>query len=762
MSEPTLVLADTDEARRGARIALLARHGYRAISAATAAETLDLAARQRPALVLLAGALADLETAELARRLRALPAAPLIACVATDELPHWEGADIYLREPITPEEFLANLGTLVRLHRRPSEHHDAGRLAEIEAIYDSAPVGLCVLDPECRYLRVNRRLAEFTGLPPAELVGKPIRAILPHLAESVAVWEANVRQVIATGEPILGYEVSADAPHERGLPRHFLSDWCPLKRNGVTYAVTVVAIDITAWKSAEKALRESEDRIRFILDCSKVGAWELDLDIGTYIFSDESYPLLGFDGSRPNNAEAEWMALIHPEDRERVEASWQWEVAETSGSCSAEYRILHPEKGVRWILGWAGLERDASGRLVRVGGISFDITEWKQMEEELRALNDSLAEADRRKDEFLAILGHELRNPLTTLINSVDILRGMPVAEADAQTAAEVRGMVDRQLVHLTRLVDDLLDVSRLTHGRIELRKEHIDLAEVVEGALEVVRPLLKKHGHELCVGLPAASLRLFADPTRLTQVLENLLTNAAKYTPPGSCIHLEAERTGENLAIRVRDNGRGISADVMPRLFDPFTQDRRSLDRSEGGLGIGLAIVKRLVELHGGSVTVASSGNGSEFTVTLPAGEASPEPSPRPVAVDRPDEAAESRRVLVVDDSEDARDSLALLLQLIGHEVRKAADGRVALALAPEFRPDVVLLDIDLPDMDGYEVARLLRQQAQSSGVVLVAVTGFGQRENHRCWRAAGFDHCLVKPFDIAALGRVMGPRSA
>jgi PAS domain S-box-containing protein len=374
-------------------------------------------------------------------------------------------------------------------------------------------------------------------------------------------------------------------------------------------------------------------------------------------------------------------------------------------------------------------------------------------------LLDALREADRRKDEFLAMLAHELRNPLAPIQNAVHILRekGPPVPELDW-----ARDVIERQLSQLSRLVDDLLDVSRITQGRIELRKQRIDLTAVVHDAVEASAPQIERAGHDLTVELPPEPLQLDADPTRITQVLMNLLNNAAKFTDPGGLIRLVAERDDDQLVIRVRDNGIGIPAPMLQRIFEMFMQADRSLERSQLGMGIGLTLVRWLVALHGGTVEAQSGGPGlgSEFTVRLPLDE-SPQQTPQAPLANSVAEPAAVRRVLVVDDNRDAAESLAILLGLKGYELRTVHDGVSAIGEVAQFRPDVVLLDLGLPGLNGYEVARRIRDQ-QGDEVVLVAVTGWGAEDDRRRSAAAGFDHHLTKPVDLEMLSELIASASS
>jgi PAS domain S-box-containing protein len=394
--------------------------------------------------------------------------------------------------------------------------------------------------------------------------------------------------------------------------------------------------------------------------------------------------------------------------------------------------------------------RNATGKIIGVSKIARDISERLRLERELRQRMEQLAAADRRKDEFLAMLAHELRNPLAPIRNSLHIMK---MQGATADMVERARQMTERQVRLLVRLVDDLLDVSRIMRGRIELRHEPVELAEVLARAAETAHPTLDAQGQELLVSPPAEPLRVRADPARLAQVVGNLLGNAAKFSSRAGRVWLSVERQGEQAVLRVRDEGTGISADLLPHVFDLFVQADTTLERSRGGLGIGLTLVRRLVELHGGTVTAASEGpgKGSEFVVRLPLLPSVPQPD-QPSATGRPPPNA-ARRVLVVDDNVDAAESTAALVRLWGHHVRVAHTGPEALRAAEEYQPEVVLLDIGLPGMSGYEVARRLREQPHFQKVVLAALTGYGQGED--CLRAkeARFDVRLTKPVDPDAL---------
>lgn len=384
----------------------------------------------------------------------------------------------------------------------------------------------------------------------------------------------------------------------------------------------------------------------------------------------------------------------------------------------------------------------------------------RQIQEHLRNRADTLREVDRRKNEFMATLGHEMRNPLAPLGHAVRLLE---FHDTQDETLLRIRDILKRQVQQLSRLADDLLDISRIAQGKIELRKQPVSLAAILEQAIEISSPHLKARHHQLEVTLPPANLQLDADPTRLTQIIVNLLNNAAKYTEPGGRVWLQAQREGDQAVVHVRDTGMGIPPEMLPNVFEMFTQGEWSAECSQGGIGIGLALVRRLVELHGGAISVQSDGigQGSQFVVRLPAltGESfqsdrHKQSSDGPLgAIPKPPR----RRILIVDDNVDAAASLRMLLALDGHDVQVAYDGQAALRQAEEFQPEVILLDIGLPRMDGYQVARHLRGRQNMTGVLLVALTGYGQEDARRRSQEAGFNAHLVKPLDLAALQAVL-----
>ncbi len=408
-------------------------------------------------------------------------------------------------------------------------------------------------------------------------------------------------------------------------------------------------------------------------------------------------------------------------------------------------------------------ETDDQGRARQIGllqqrarALELELEHGQQLEQALRRAEQELREADRRKDKFLATLAHELRNPLAPLQNAVHILRGLPPSGEQASFATEV---IDRQVRHMTRLVDDLLDFSRITTARLELRRSCIEPGDVIRAGVETSRPVIESAGHELTVVPPSKPVYIDGDFTRLAQVVANLLNNAAKYTEPGGTISISVERQGNDALVSVRDSGMGIPADMLNRVFDMFTQVDRTHARAQG-LGIGLTLARRLIERHGGSITGESAGvgHGSTFVIRLTAADA-PRPHERD-ASGSPLPVPATRRVLVVDDKVDAAETMGMLLEFMGHEVRTVYDGVEAVAAARATKPDVVLLDIGLPGLSGHEVARTIREESWSERTLIIAMSGWGQETDRLRSREAGFDFHLVKPVDQETLAQALASR--
>jgi PAS domain S-box-containing protein len=504
---------------------------------------------------------------------------------------------------------------------------------------------------------------------------------------------------------------------------------------------------------AQHELRESESRLRRLVESNIIGV----IFANTELITDANLAFLRMVGFTRDDVLAgrlNWRAMTPPEHRQLDDRALE-ELRATKACTPFEKEYFRKDGSrVSILLGVAESSRDPLSFICFI----LDLTERKALERQLRERAVELAAESQRKDEFLAMLAHELRNPLTPIHNAAQILR---LAGDQHSTAQQAVDLVERQTQHLTRLVDDLLNVSRVSLGKIVLRKETVDLASVIARAVEQVRPLVDARRHTLTLALPAQPVRLEADDIRLVQIVANVLNNAAKYTDPGGRIRLSAEREDNDVLIRIRDSGIGLTAEMLPHVFDLFVQSEQGLDRAQGGLGIGLTLAKSLVDLHGGAISAASEGlgQGSEFTIRL---EALPE-EPRALQLRRvalaPASARRStgRRVLIVDDNRDSATSLAMLLRLEQHQVQVAHNGRAALEAVRTYEPEIVILDIGLPGMDGYEVARRLRQEYSREELVLVAMTGYGQLEDRRRSEEAGFNAHLVKPADLDELQKIL-----
>jgi PAS domain S-box-containing protein len=674
----------------------------------------------------------------------------------TGEGRRYTASDLTFAEELAYRAALAldNARLYEAAQRARAEAQEAARRQEesaalLDTLLASAPVGLSFLDRDLRYLRMNDVMARITGVDPPAALGRTVREVIPDLALRT---EPLYRRVLETGEPMIGLEVSGETPSSPGVRRHFLANYYPIStREGPPVGVGAAVVEITERKRTEMALRELNETLQTLIRSCPLAIIILDPEDGSVrLWNPAAERIFGW-------TEAEVLGrplpVIPPDKRQEFQENLRQVVAGRMPQGFETRRQRKDGTSVDVSI-WTSFVPDPQGT-PRVMSLVADIGDRRRLERELERRLEELAEADRRKDEFLAMLAHELRNPLAAISNA-----GLVLGErrSEDSRSAELLAVIGRQIRHLSRLVDDLLDVSRFTHGRIVLRKAPVELAPVVAGAVETARPLLEARGHALSVSLPDEPLWLEADATRIEQVLANLLNNAAKFTEPGGQVGLVLEREGDEVLLRVRDTGVGIPPDLLPRIFDLFVQGERSLDRAHGGLGIGLTLVRSLVGRHGGTVAAASEGpgRGSEITVRLPLLPDAVGQAPAAAAVP-PEKRRETSRVLLVEDNEDAAAALAELLRIWGHRVAVVHDGPSALLAARAEQPDVVLLDIGLPGMDGYEVARAFRELPGLEEMTLVALTGYGQESDRLRSSLAGIDHHLVKPVDPDQLRRLI-----
>ncbi len=629
--------------------------------------------------------------------------------------------------------------------------------ARMAAIFEQSPAFMCVLrGPEHVFEMVNERYQQLVGR--RELIGRPLQEALPEVVEQGFV--RQLHEVYLSGEPYAGVGVPVQlrrGPGEALQSRLIDFSYVPLRDgNGVVTGVLVHGVDQTERQLAEQSLAASRKRYQDLLDAIDEGFCLIE------VLFDDAGQATDYRYLEVNPAfekQTGLTAVVGHRVREYLpehEAQWfrtYGDVVRTG----QPVRFLSHSKGLgRWFDVYAAPVGAHGSHVLAV--LFNDITARKQAEDELRRLAQELSDADRRKNEFLATLAHELRNPLAPLRNGLQVMR---LAAGNPAAVAKAQDMMERQLGHMVHLVNDLLDVARISSGKLDLRRRRVSLKTVISSAMETSLPLIEKGRHELKLDMAEEDMAVSADPTRLAQVVGNLLNNAAKYTPPGGCIGLAMRREGDSAVVQVSDNGIGIAAESLQQVFEMFAQVSEDAYRVQGGLGIGLSLVRRLVELHGGSVSASSEGpgRGATFTVRLPLADEAP-PGEAPALPGEPRAAGGRLRVLVVDDNLDAAESLAMLLRLGEHEVSLAADGAQALRAAQASGPDVVFLDIGLPDMSGYDVARALRERPGGARLLLVALTGWGAEDDRARSRAAGFDHHLTKPADPETVERLLAER--
>ncbi|QEL16666.1 PAS domain S-box protein [Limnoglobus roseus] len=641
-------------------------------------------------------------------------------------------------------------GRLVRVHgvvqditeRKRAEDEAAGLAERLRLALEAGGTGVWEWDVVTGRITWSDQVHAFYGLAPGEFDGT-FEMFARHLYPDDAARAGDA--IRASVEDDVPYRIEYRiVPKGGGL--RWISTAGRVIRDAAGKPLRMVGatVDVTERRLTEDTVRASEKRFRTLFDSMDQGFCVIEVTFeggraADYRFV-ELNPAFERHSGLPRN-------LIGASIREAVpglEEFW----FDTYGRVAATgepTRFVHPAAPLgRWFEVYAFRLEDPDR--CRVAVLFADITDRKRAEEELR-------DQDRKKDDFIALLAHELRNPLAPIRNGLQVLR---LGGANPEPLARARDMMDRQLTHMVRLIDDLLDVSRINRGKMELRRGRVELADVVGSAVETARPALDVGKHELMVTLPATPVALDADLTRLAQVFSNLLTNSAKYTPKGGRVWLSAERTDGHVRVTVRDTGIGIPAESLPTIFDMFSQVDRSVERSTGGLGIGLALVKGLVEMHDGTVAAASEGEGlgTTFTVTLPV--VTRVEASVPLVTEAPTRTP-ARRILVVDDNRDGAESMGDMLSMLGHEVATAHDGLGAVERAEAFRPDVILMDVGMPRLNGLDASRRIREQPWGQGIAIVALTGWGQENDRERSREAGCNAHLVKPVDFTDLQRVL-----
>jgi PAS domain S-box-containing protein len=626
-----------------------------------------------------------------------------------------------------------------------AERHRAEEHERLRHLFQQAPGLIAVLrGPNHIFDITNEAYMQLVGH--RDILGKPAREALPEVAGQ-GFFELLDR-VYTTGQPFIGHEISVKLQRlpDNALEERFVNFvYQPtVDHRGSISGIFVEGSDVTEAVWAHQALRESEERLRQLANTIPHLAWMANPDGRIHWFNDRWYE---YTGTTSREMEGQGWLKVHLPDRLRTVVK-EWKASIVSGKPFEMSFPLRAANGeYRTFFTRAAPLRDAAGSIVQWFGTNTDVTPIENAQNEMKAAN-------RRKDEFLAMLAHELRNPLAPIATAAEVLK---LTVLDEDRVRKTSDVIARQVGHMTELVDDLLDVSRVTRGIVTLQEETLSINSLLAEAVEQVHALLETKRQRFTVQRPDNQFFVKGDRTRLIQVFSNILNNAAKYTPPEGRITLRVDADHEYVEVAVEDDGIGISPTLLPYIFDLFTQAERSPDRSQGGLGLGLALVKSLVELQRGQVSARSegAGKGSTFTVRLPrVKEASSNSGQRSArsALPRP---ASKTRVLVVDDNEDAAGMLTLLLESQGHEVRVCYSASDALSTAKQSSPTILFLDIGLPDMDGYELARRLRVLPETARSLLVALTGYGQPQDKERALQAGFDHHLVKP---VKLGDVLG----
>ncbi|KQY50373.1 hypothetical protein ASD14_11670 [Lysobacter sp. Root494] len=626
-----------------------------------------------------------------------------------------------------------------------TQQHRISALQRLQQLFEQAPGFMAVTQgPEHRFEIANEACTRLVG--ERDLVGRTVREVMPDVAGQGYL--ELLDNAYRSGEAFVGRRMAVHVSRSGNHREDRYVDFVFQPIRGTDGAVTGIFIqgsDVTEQERLEVQLRESEAKFRTITDAMPQIVWSTLPDGFHDYFNRGWYEFTGVpEGTTYGNA---WSGLLHPADMGRSWQLWQHSLA-TGEPYEVEYRLRHRSGEYRWVLGRALPLRD-QGNITRWMGTCTDIHE--------RVIaREMLQREAQRKDEFLAMLAHELRNPLAPIRAAASVL---PAAAGDAERTAQLADVIERQVAHMTRLVDDLLDVSRVTRGLAKLDLEPDDLKSIVTGAVEQVRPLIEKRRHTLATWMVPAPVPVRADRTRLVQVFANLLNNAAKYTPDGGHIELRVDIHDGEAVVGVRDNGTGIDAQLLPHVFDLFSQGARDADRSQGGLGIGLALARSITQLHGGQIVGLSNGRGqgSEFIVRLPMAKPATDAPATAISTQPAPRGNSGCSVVVVDDNVDAARTIALALEIAGHEVSVCHTATAAFAMAAHGPASVYIIDIGLPDMPGYDLAQQLRRHPGTAHATLIALTGYGRPEDRERSKEAGFDRHLVKPVDVGELTDLM-----
>jgi PAS domain S-box-containing protein len=787
-----ILLVDDEPANLLALEAILADLGASLVKAHSGEEGLRLLQENEFASVLLdvqMHGLNGFETAKLIRSQQKSRHTPIIFLTAHDtdrstiERAYALGAVDFLVKPLVPVVLRAKVTGFIELFQKTEQSRrqaeqlrlverrefeqtlakENARLREqrewLRVTLVSIGDAVITTDTELRVTFLNPAAQALTGWAQEEAAGAPLEQVFHIVNESTRQPVENPAMRALREGAIVGLVNHSILVGRDGTERPIDDSAAPIcDETGKVFGVVLVFRDVSESRRAEEALRESQERLSMALAAAGMGTWRADLRTNTIVRDANLNRLLGLGEVVTTLPLDDCFARVHPDDRPGMVEAFNAAIKER-GPCEVEVRVVLDDGTQRWIREKGKLVGGNGGQPEYMTGVTVDITPEKHAEKRVYGLLAELREADRRKNEFLATLAHELRGPLAALRNLLEIMKH---ADANADLIPQARSTMERQLAQMVRLIDDLLNVTRISRGKIELKRERVELASVICQAVEASRPLADSAGHDLRITLPTEPIYLNADPVWLAQVFCNLLNNACKYTDPGGRIGLIAERQGSDVVVKVEDTGIGIPPEMLPRVFEMFMQVEPTRDRSRGGLGIGLTLVRRLVEMTGGSVEAHSAGadRGSEFIVRLPAAVEVKDHSQDGPAGDGGQAArASGRRILVVDDNKDAADTLAALLRVMGNDVHAAYDGLEAVRAAAAFRPDAVLMDIGLPKLDGYEAARRIREQQRDSDILLIALTGWGHDEDKRRSQAAGFDFHLTKPVEPDSLQRLLAP---